>query len=94
MVEGLNMADFRMLLSLSLVVCLGGCASTPTAFRADSAANPAAPEAPRYPVANILAASDPLTARVCPESGPCVMTSPNVKAPEPAESEHHHHHHH
>ncbi|MBK9261946.1 MAG: hypothetical protein IPM54_19345 [Polyangiaceae bacterium] len=84
----------RFLLALCSIICAPlGCAQTPTAFRADSAANPTAPAAPRLPVATILAEKDPLAARVCPESGPCALPS-GATPPAPAESDHHHHHHH
>jgi len=92
--EGFYMTAIRWLLPCPLVFCLWGCASAPTAFHADSAANPNAPAAPRFPVATVLAAKDPLSARVCPESGPCVLTNSPPASSTPAESEHHHHHHH
>ncbi|HMY16315.1 MAG TPA: hypothetical protein PKA58_08280 [Polyangium sp.] len=79
---------------LPLVVGTCGCASAPAQFHPNSAANPNAPAAPRLPVATVLAAGDPLAARVCPESGPCVMSNSATPAATPAESEHHHHHNH
>ncbi len=79
---------------LLVVVGLCGCASTPTQFQPNSAANPNAPAAPRLPVANVLADRDPLAARVCPESGPCALSNSPAPAATSAESEHQHHHHH
>lgn len=60
-----------MLVLLLASACSGP--EVPTAFRADSPASPDAPPASRMSVAAVLAAPDPLDARVCAPDQACVL---------------------
>lgn len=85
-----------LLLAFGALAC---AAEAPETFRPDSPANPAAAPPKRPSVGAVLAAKDPLEARVCAEGAPCVF--PGAAAPQkpaaPTGHEghggHHHHHH-
>ena len=84
-----------LLIALATAAC---AAEPPRTFRPASPANPAAAPAKRPSVGAVLAATDPLEARVCAEATPCVLPgAPAAQAP-PAEHTghggHSHHHHH
>jgi hypothetical protein len=83
------------LLPLLALVAAACAAEVPTAFRADSPANPGQRLAPRMSVAAVLDAKDPVDAAVCPESAPCALpAAKDDKTPDNGEGHGHHHHHH
>lgn len=65
----------KPLLAIVVMLLASACSGpeVPQAFRADSPASPDAPPAARMSVASVLAAPDPLAARVCTPDQACAL---------------------
>ncbi|MDI1446397.1 hypothetical protein [Polyangium sp. 6x1] len=88
------LSTFPFLFAFATAAC---AAEAPRTFRSESPASPAAAPAKRPSVGAVLAAKDPLEARVCAEGAPCVLPDAPAAKAEPAQNGghggHHHHHH-